>query len=203
MKNKYRDLIEQTFFFPQEEFKLDDNSNLVFHDINLMDLIKQYGTPLKFTYLPKISENIKKAKTWFNVGMAKVDYKGKYHYCYCTKSSHFYFVLEEALKNEIHIETSSAFDIEIILSLYREGKISKNQYIISNGFKTDAYIERLSNLINMGFENTYPIIDNFKEIETLSNISCGRRAQIRILYLAIGYRVQGYRTILQEGTQIQ
>ena len=42
---------------------------------------------------------------------------------------------------------------------------------ISNGFKTDAYLERLSNLIDMGFENTYPIIDNFKEIETLSNIS--------------------------------
>jgi arginine decarboxylase len=218
MKNKYRDLIEQTFFFPQDEFKLDDNSNLEFHNINLMDLIKQYGTPLKFTYLPKISENIKKAKTWFNVGMAKVDYKGKYHFAYCTKSSHFYFVLEEALKNEIHIETSSAFDIEIIMSLYREGKISKNQYIISNGFKTDAYLERLSNLIDMGFENTYPIIDNFKEIETLTNISKKKfKVGIRIAAeeepkfefytsrLGIGYKdiVPFYKKVLKANKNIE
>ena len=36
---------------------------------------------------------------------------------YCTKSSHFSFVLEEAMKNDIHLETSSAYDIHIILSL--------------------------------------------------------------------------------------
>lgn len=52
MKNKYNDLIEQTFEFPQEEFKTEENE-LLFHDIPLMDIIKQYGTPLKITYLPK------------------------------------------------------------------------------------------------------------------------------------------------------
>ena len=82
MKNKYIDLIQQTFNIPQEEFQLEDNT-LTFHNMYLMDLIKQYGTPLKFHYLPKISENIKKAKMWFNVAMAKCDYQAKYHYCYC------------------------------------------------------------------------------------------------------------------------
>ena len=62
MKNKYIDLVEQTFDFPQEEFSLDENDHLEFHEIPLMDLVKQYGTPLKFTYLPKISQNIKRAK---------------------------------------------------------------------------------------------------------------------------------------------
>lgn len=133
-----------------------------------MDIIKQYGTPLKFHYLPKISDNIKKAKMWFNVAMAKCDYKAKYHYCYCTKSSHFQFVLEEALKNDIHLETSSAFDIDIIEALYLEGKISKQQYIISNGFKTDLYIENIAKIINDGFENTLPILDNKSELERLS-----------------------------------
>ena len=93
MKNKYFDLINQTFFFPQEEFDLDENKELRFHEIPLMDLVEQYGTPLKFTYLPKISENILKARTWFNVAIAKAGYKGKYYYCYCTKSNHFHFVL--------------------------------------------------------------------------------------------------------------
>ena len=77
MKNKYVDLINQTFYFPTEEFKLDNNDNLEFHGIPMMDLIEQYGTPLKFTYLPKISENIQKARTWFNVAIAKADYQGK------------------------------------------------------------------------------------------------------------------------------
>jgi len=167
VKNKYVDLIQQTFNFPQEEFQLEDNT-LIFHDMYLMDIIKQYGTPLKFHYLPKISDNIKKAKMWFNVAMAKCDYKAKYHYCYCTKSSHFQFVLEEALKNDIHLETSSAFDIDIIEALYLEGKISKQQYIISNGFKTDLYIENIAKIINDGFENTLPILDNKSELERLS-----------------------------------
>ena len=92
MKDKYIDLIEQTFDFPQDEFSVEDNE-LNFHDIPLMELIKQYGTPLKITYLPKISQKINRAKRMFNVAMAKVDYKGSYNYCYCTKSSHFSFVL--------------------------------------------------------------------------------------------------------------
>ena len=113
MKNKYIDLIEQTFDFPQQEFEVIDNE-LYFHKVPLMDIIKQYGTPLKISYLPKISSQIQRAKRLFNVAMAKVDYQGDYHYCYCTKSSHFSFVLEEVLKNEVHLETSSAFDINII-----------------------------------------------------------------------------------------
>ena len=99
MKNKYIDLINQTFEFPQDEFTVEE-SNLLFHNIPMMDIIEQYGTPLKITYLPKISSQIQRAKRMFNVAMAKVDYKGAYHYCYCSKSSHFSFVIEEALKNQ-------------------------------------------------------------------------------------------------------
>src|ERR1700685_467604 len=122
MENTYGDLIKQTFNFPQEGFHVEDNE-LYFHEIPLMDIIKQYGTPLKITYLPKISSQIQKAKKMFNVAMAKADYKGKYTYCYCTKSSHFSFVLEEALKNDIHLETSSAFDLPIIQNLFENDKI--------------------------------------------------------------------------------
>ncbi len=164
MKNKYIDLIEQTFEFPQEEFKVIDNE-LYFHDICLMDVIKQYGTPLKISYLPKISQQIQKAKRLFHVAMAKVDYKGSYHYCYCTKSSHFSFVLEEVLKNDIHLETSSAFDLHIIEELYQTGLIDKSKYIVCNGFKRPFYTQKISELINSGFENTIPVIDNKREFD--------------------------------------
>src|SRR5690606_33158061 len=112
MKTKYIDLIDQSFYFPQEEFTL-DRDKLQFHGIDLMDLVNTYGAPLKFTYLPKISDNINRAKYWFQEAIKRNEYNGDYHYCYCTKSSHFSHVLNEALKNEIHIETSSAFDIDI------------------------------------------------------------------------------------------
>ncbi|MBW6478949.1 MAG: arginine decarboxylase [Bacteroidales bacterium] len=169
MKNKYIDLIEQTFEFPQEEFKVIDNE-LYFHDICLMDIIKQYGTPLKISYIPKISQQIQKAKRLFHVAMAKVDYDGDYHYCYCTKSSHFSFVLEEALKNDIHLETSSGFDIYIIEELYNTGLIDKEKYIVCNGFKRPLYTQKISDLINQGFENTIPVIDNKSEIDAYEKL---------------------------------
>jgi Diaminopimelate decarboxylase len=166
MKNKYIDLINQTFEFPQDEFTVEDG-NLLFHDIPMMDVIEQYGTPLKITYLPKISSQIQRAKRMFNVAMAKVDYKGSYHYCYCTKSSHFSFVVEEALKNDIHLETSSAFDINLIESLYEEKKVSQDLYIICNGYKKDAYIENIANMRNNGWSNIIPILDNMTEFKDL------------------------------------
>jgi arginine decarboxylase len=164
MKTKYIDLIQQTFDFPQEEFEVIDNE-LYFHGINLMEIIKKYGTPVKIFYLPIISEQIRKTKMLFNVAMAKVDYKGLYNFCYCTKSSHFSFILEEVLKNHSHIETSSAFDLNIIESLHQSGLFTKDKYIICNGFKRPQYLENIVDLINKGFENLIPILDNKSEFD--------------------------------------
>jgi arginine decarboxylase len=169
MKTKYIDLIDQSFYFPQEEFKLNKN-NLEFHGIDLMKLISEYGAPLKFTYLPKISDNINRAKEWFRVAMKEHNYKGKYHYCYCTKSSHFQYVLHEALKNDIHIETSSAFDIDIVESLKEQGKIKNDTFVICNGFKRDQYLENIARLIYNGHENCIPVIDNYEELNLLGDV---------------------------------
>ncbi|GAB2760090.1 arginine decarboxylase [Salinimicrobium soli] len=166
MNTKYSDLIDQTYYFPTEEFKVEGNE-LQFHGIDLMDLVREYGAPLKFTYLPKISENINKAKQWFAEALKKSDYKGSYNYCYCTKSSHFEHVLNEALKNDIHIETSSAVDIDIVENLKKKGKITDDTYVICNGFKRDTYISNIADLINEGHKNCIPIIDNYEEIDLL------------------------------------
>lgn len=168
MNTKYSDLIDQTYYFPQEEFKV-EGSELQFHGIDLMGLVQKYGAPLKFTYLPKISENINKAKMWFAEALEKNNYKGSYNYCYCTKSSHFEHVLNEALKNDIHIETSSAVDINIVEALKEKGKITDDTYVICNGFKRDQYISNIARLINNGHKNCIPVIDNYEEINLLSN----------------------------------
>jgi len=166
MRTKYQDLIEQTFEWPQQEFSTED-SELLWHGIPVMELIKQYGTPLKVSYVPKISEHIQKAKRMFNVAMAKVDYQADYHFCYCTKSSHFQFVLEEALNNDIHLETSSAFDINLIETLEEEGRITKDQFVVCNGYKRAQYTENIARLINNGWTSVIPVLDNREELDLL------------------------------------
>ena len=84
----YTDLVAQTFDFPTEEFRV-KNNKLFFNDVDLNQIIKKYGTPLKLSYLPKISQQIQNAKEFFAKAIKKKKYEGKYLYCYCTKSSHF------------------------------------------------------------------------------------------------------------------
>ena len=180
MRTKYLDLISQTYEFPQEQFEVIDNE-LHYNEVPLMDIIKQYGTPLKITYLPKISQNIQRARRWFNVAIAKVDYKGEYHYCYCTKSSHFEFVLSEVLKNDVHLETSSAFDLNLIEALHEAGEFDKENFIICNGFKKQPNIDNISMMLNKGYVNTIPVLDSKTEFDLLDkNIQTKCKIGIRI-----------------------
>lgn len=166
MRTKYFDLIDQTFDFPQNEFHLRED-HLFFHGIDLMRLIEQYGTPLKFNYLPQISNNIQRAKGWFREAISNLGYSGNYYYSYCTKSNHFSFVLDEVLKNDVHIETSSAFDIDIVRNLYNTGKLAHGKYVICNGYKPQKYIDNIAGLINEGNLNVIPVVDNTQELQDL------------------------------------
>jgi arginine decarboxylase len=160
----YTDLVKQTFDFPQEGFNVTDNY-LQFNGVDIKRLIDKYGTPFKLTYLPKIGQQISKAKKLFSDAIRKHRYGGEYFYCYCTKSSHFSFIVEETLKHDVHLETSFAYDIEIIKQLYKRRKVNKDTYIICNGFKTRTYTKNIAQLINSGFRNVIPVLDNKTEFE--------------------------------------
>lgn len=163
MNNTYFDLVDQTFYWPQEGFSLEDNK-LLFNGIPLYDIINKYGTPLKLFYLPKISAQIQKAQSLFDEAIKTHNYKGKYHYSYCTKSSHFKFVLDEVLKNITQLETSSSFDIDLINKLYNTGRLNKDTLVINNGYKTRDYATKIAKLINGGFKNIIPVLDNKDEL---------------------------------------
>src|SRR5438270_12331982 len=115
---------------------------------------------MKHSLMTKIVHQINKTKKMFAAAIKKHKYEGNYYYCYCTKSSHFSFVVEEALKHDIHLETSYAYDIEIINKLYERRKINKDIFIICNGFKQRPYTSRIAKLINSGFKNVIPVLDN-------------------------------------------
>ncbi len=165
MNNTYTDLVHQTFHFPQEGFDTNDNNTLLFNGVDIQALITKYGTPFKMTFLPKIGMQVAKAKKMFSDAIRKHKYEGEYFYCYCTKSSHFSFIVEETLKHGVHLETSFAYDIDIIKQLYLKKKITKETRIICNGFKTKAYTRSIAQLINDGFTNVIPVLDNKNEFD--------------------------------------
>lgn len=164
MTNSYTSLVKQTFHFPQEGFEVKADF-LEFNGLDLKALIEKHGTPLKLTYLPKIGMQINKAKKMFENAFKKHKYEGTYNYCYCTKSSHFSFVVQEALEHNINLETSFAYDLEIINQLYKRRKINKETFIVCNGFKQRNYTSRIAKLINSGFKNVIPVLDNKEELK--------------------------------------
>ena len=168
MKNTYFDLIDQTFYFPQEGFNLEDG-RLFFNQISLKYLIEKYRTPFKVTFLPKIGDQVKKARNLFNKSIKKNNYSGSYHFAYCTKCNHFNFVIETVLKHKVNIETSSAFDIDIILSLNSDGKIPRETVFIHNGHKTDSYIEKIGELHKAGLNRSIIVLDSKEELGRICN----------------------------------
>ena len=166
MKNTYQELIEQTYYFPQEGFNL-KNGHLEFNGVNLFELIKKHGTPFRLTYLPKIREQITKARSYFNNAIKENNYKGKYEFCYCTKCCHFSHVVRTALKENVSLETSSSFDIDLIEKLYANGRFDNSKVIVHNGYKTDNYIKKIGKLLNAGFKNSITVLDSAKELSKL------------------------------------
>lgn len=167
MKNTYFDLIDQSYFFPQEGFDLLDGE-LTFHGVSIMHLIRKYGTPFKLNYLPRIGDQIKRAKNLFKRSMKQNRYNGKYYYCYCTKCCHFEHVIRKALQYDVHLETSSSFDVDIIYKLHQEEQLDKNIIIVHNGYKTDEYLQKIIQLQTDGFKNSIVVLDSMKELDRLN-----------------------------------
>ncbi len=168
-RGSYFDLIDQTYYFPQDGFDL-ENGNLFFHNVSLRYIIEKYGTPLKITYLPKIGDQIKRVRNLFSKAIKQQGYRGSYKYCYCTKSSHFSFIVKEALRYQVQLETSSAYDLDIVRELYEEGSISKDIIIINNGFKTDLYLQKIKMIMDLGFKNCITVLDSKGELDRLLSV---------------------------------
>lgn len=177
MKNNYFELIDQTYDFPQNGFDL-QNGTLSFNNINLVQLIEKYGTPFRLTYLPSIQKKITTARQLFNEAIEEHNYSGRYEFCYCTKCCHFNHVVSKALKEDVSLETSSSFDIDLIESLYDKERFGKDKTIVHNGYKTDNYIKKIGRLINEGFTNSISVLDNMRELEKLKTIETDKKIKI-------------------------
>lgn len=171
MKTRYIDLIEQTFDFPQREFGL-ENGELTWNGLPLMEIIKKHGTPLRIMYLPRIGQKVEQARQYFAKAFQEHGYQGTYDYFYCTKSNQFSYVVREVLKKGVSLETSSAYDIDIIEKLMVSGEMPRESIILCNGYKDERYIRNIGRLKNNGV-NVIPIIDNMNELWALDEAITG------------------------------
>ena len=162
MKNTYFDLIDQTFYFPTDDLEL-QHKRLHFHGIDLAALLDKYGSPLRVYYLPSIQQKIGEARGYFREAIRGLKYQGKYHFAYCTKASHFHFVMREVLTAGALLETSSGYDVDLIRRLHEKGRVGKELLLIHNGFKTERYLDKVLGLVADGF-NSLPILDNPTEL---------------------------------------
>lgn len=164
LRNKF-----DTSILDNHEYLSIKNNVLYYKDINLYELIKKYNAPLEVAYTPMIGEQINKMKKWFGDEIKSQNYKGKYYYAYATKANYYSEVVVSALNDIDMLETSSAYDISLIIMLAKYKYIKKGFTVICNGFKNEFYIENIKTLLKMGI-NVIPIIENEREFELLSRL---------------------------------
>lgn len=145
------------------------NNVLYYKDLNLLQLVEKYGAPLEVGYTPMITEKIQYLKNLFAEKIKKYKYPKKYNYAYATKANYYSEVVLTALNDIDMIETSSAYDIDIIYDLARKGYIKKGFTVICNGFKNEKYVSTLKTLLDKGI-NVIPVIENEREFELLSQL---------------------------------
>lgn len=145
-------------------------NNLYFKNIKLLDLVEKYGAPLEVAYTPMITEQINKMKSLFNKKAKKYNYGNKYNYAYATKANYYSEVVLTALKSVDSLETSSAYDISIIIELVNLNYIKPGFTIICNGFKNETYIENIRKLLDKKI-NVIPVIENMEEFELLNKLN--------------------------------
>lgn len=146
------------------------NNVLYYKDINLLSLAEKYKTPLKVGYTPMITEKINNLKELFAKKILKYNYPATYNYAYATKANYYSEVVVTALNSVNMLETSSAYDIEIINKLVDLGYVKQNATIICNGFKNEQYINNIKKLLDKKI-NVIPIIENEHEFNLISNLN--------------------------------
>lgn len=151
------------------EFLSIKDNVLHYKDINLLDLVEKYNAPLEVGYTPMITEKIEWIKGLFADKIKKYKYPNKYCYAYATKANYYSEVVLTAINSVDMLETSSAYDIDIIYNLASHGYIKKGYTVLCNGFKNEKYVQTLKKLLNKGI-NVIPIIENEREFHLIKSL---------------------------------
>ena len=144
------------------------NGNLYYNGYDLEKLAKEYGTPLKVTFLDVISEHITSLKNSFNAAIKETGYKGNFIYLNANKANYGKEEIETSFIAGDGLETSSYYDLLLTLKMFKNHPEFKNKLIVSNGLKLNDYLDEIINANNNGY-NIIDIIDDIREYEYLKS----------------------------------
>lgn len=163
------------------------NGELYYNGYNLTNLAKEYGTPLKITFLDVIKEHISSLKEAFSKAIKEIDYKGSFIYLNANKANYGKEEIETAFVASDGLETSSYYDLLLTLKMFEKHPEFKNKLIISNGLKLNDYLDAIIDAHNKGYD-IIDIIDDIREYEYLKSknlpIKVGFRVHLSSLYEA-------------------
>ena len=133
----------------------------MWNDLPLMQLIEARHPHAH--HLPAAHrEKVDMARESFRKAFEAHDW-GSYTYFYCTKSNHFSYVIEQVLKKGVNLETSSAYDLDMVELLLDSGRMRPDATVLCNGFRTNATSRNIGRLTKRGMR-VIPIIDNLAEL---------------------------------------
>lgn len=148
--------------------RLRDGRLIFAEQVDLLDLVERYGSPLEVSFCPQIARRITTMQSYFSAAIAQVGYGGTFVYAYATKANFAEEVVRTAIQAGAHYETSSPFDVRIAQKLWRRGLLPADRFIFCNGSKEQAYIDAIIELRMAGFTNVLPILDDPHEFELLA-----------------------------------
>lgn len=158
--------------------KIVDNE-LYYNNIKLMDLIKEYKTPLKVTFLDIIKDRVSTLKDAFNRAILATNYQGNFIYLNANKANYGIEEIESSFSVSDGLETSSYNDLLLTFELFKKHKEYKNKYIVCNGFKLADYIDEIVKISKLGYK-IIDIIDSISEYEYLKSINASIEVGLRI-----------------------
>ncbi len=145
------------------------NNVLYYNDMNLLEMVKKNKAPLEVAYTPMIPIKVNFLKDLFAKKIKEFGYKNCYKYAYATKANYYSEVVLSALQAADILETSSSYDIGIILFLAKKKIIKPGFTVICNGFKNERYLTHIRELLKLNI-HVIPVIENERELKLLEQL---------------------------------
>lgn len=162
------------------------DDELYYQDVNLYDLVKNYGDPIKVGCPNMIKGKILALKSLFKKAILQHGYQGKYYFANANKASYYAENVITAGKYADFYETSSVSDLAIVRRVFKKGIVNKKK-IVCNGIKDIEYLSLIFKMVDEGYE-ILNIIDNIEEFENIvsysfkNELELGLRVKLESIY---------------------
>ena len=163
------------------------SNNLVYNNVNLVEMVEKFGSPLKITFLDLIKKRVITLKETFEKVIKECNYSGSFYCINANKANYEAIGIKIATEYGDGVECSSYNDLLLTKSIVSTDKNLKKKPILCNGFKDDDYVNQIIKMINSGW-NIEPIIDckaeyeKYKAAKITKKFNVGLRIHIPSLY---------------------